>query len=106
MVLLHQWLQDELIEDTLFAKDELENEIENKLDNGIQAFRLEDIFCDENLSKFAKALTYKEKLVLSLYYIEGKNDEEIANILFTSRSDVTKKRNRALEKIRKKIKGE
>lgn len=94
-----------ILGEELYAKDNVEKDFENKLDNEIQACKLEDIFSDENLSKFAKALTYREKLVLSLYYVECKNDEEIADILFMTRSAVNKKRNRALEKIRKKIRG-
>lgn len=95
--------ESNIVEEELYAKDNIEKDLENKLDNEIQACKLEDIFSDENLSKFTKALTYREKLVLSLYYVECKNDEEIANILFMTRSAVNKKRNRALEKLRKKI---
>lgn len=98
-------VESDIVEEELYAKDNVEKDFENKLDNEIQACKLEDIFSDENLSKFAKALTYREKLVLSLYYVECKNDEEIADILFMTRSAVNKKRNRALEKLRKKIRG-
>ena len=54
----------------------MEENLENKMDMEIQAEKLECIFSDEILSKIAGALTYIEKLVLSLYYIENKSDEE------------------------------
>lgn len=51
-----------------------------------------------------KALTYNEKLVLSLYYIENKIGIEISEILFLTKSGITRKRLRTLEKIRKEFK--
>lgn len=90
-----------LEEDILYTNDKMEEEVENKLEKEIQANQLENIFVDKNLSKIAKALTYNEKLVLSLYYVEEKTDEEIAIILFMTRSAVNKKRNRAIKKIKK-----
>jgi DNA-directed RNA polymerase specialized sigma subunit len=85
------------------------NSIDNptimELDNEIQTCKLEDIFSHENLSKFVKALTYREKLVLSLYYVECKNDEK-TDILFMTRSAVNRKRNRALEPLEKIYKKE
>ena len=83
--------------------EEVKENLENKMDMEIQAEKLECIFRDEILSKIAGALTYTEKLVLSLYYIENKSDEEISNILFLTKSGITKKRNRALEKIRREF---
>lgn len=94
----------QLNEEVLDSNDKMEENIENKLDNNVQVGKLEDIFYNENLSKIVKALTFNEKWVLSLYYIEEKTDEEIGVILFMTRSAVTKKRNRALEKIRKECK--
>lgn len=100
----HIFNELELDEDVLYSNDKVEENIENKLDSNVQAGRLEDIFDNENLSKIVKALTFNEKWVLSLYYIEEKTDEEIGMILFMTKSAVTKKRNRALEKIRKECK--
>ena len=92
-----------LEEEVLYSQEKMEENLENKMDMEIQAEKLECIFRDEILSKIAGALTYTEKLVLSLYYIENKSDEEISNILFLTKSGITKKRNRALEKIRREF---
>lgn len=92
-----------LEEEVLYSQEKMEENLENKMDMEIQTEKLECIFSDEILSKIAGALTYIEKLVLSLYYIENKSDEEISNILFLTKSGITKKRNRALEKIRRKF---
>lgn len=92
-----------LEEEVLYSQEKMEENLENKMDMEIQAEKLECIFRDEILSKIAGTLTYTEKLVLSLYYIENKSDEEISNILFLTKSGITKKRNRALEKIRREF---
>ena len=92
-----------LEEEVLYSQEKMEENLENKMDMEIQAEKFECIFRDEILSKIVGALTYTEKLVLSLYYIENKSDEEISNILFVTKSGITKKRNRALEKIRREF---
>lgn len=92
-----------LEEEVLYSQEKMEENLENKMDMEIQAEKFECIFSDETLSKIVGALTYTEKLVLSLYYIENKSDEEISNILFVTKSGITKKRNRALEKIRREF---
>lgn len=97
----HVFQEMNLEEDILYTNDKMEEEVENKLEEEIQANQLENIFVDKNLSKIAKALTYNEKLVLSLYYVEEKTDEEISKILFMTRSAVNKKRIRAIKKIKK-----
>lgn len=89
-------------EEILRSKENVEEIVENKLDKEIETDKFENIFSDINVSKIAKALTYNEKLVLSLYYLEDKTDEEIGRILFMTRSAVNKKRLRALEKIKNK----
>ena len=90
-----------LEEDILYTNEKMENDVENKLEKEIQVDKFENIFTDKNLFKIAKLLTYNEKLVLSLYYIEEKTDEEISRILFMTRSAVNKKRIRAIKKIKK-----
>lgn len=100
----HILTEKELKEDILYSNDKMEKDLENKLDKEIQAEKFENIFSDENLTKIAKALTYNEKLVLSLYFIENKSDNEIGKILFMTRSAVNKKRNRAIEKLKKECK--
>lgn len=92
-----------LEEEVLYSQEKMEENLENKMDMENQAEKFECIFRDEILSKIVGALTYTEKLVLSLYYIENKSDEEISNILFVTKSGITKKRNRALEKIRREF---
>lgn len=82
------------------TNEEIESKIENKLDNEIQVYRLEDIFSDRKLSNATKLLTYNEKLVIYLYYVEGKTDEQISKILFMTRSAINKKRLRTIEKIK------
>lgn len=87
-------------EEILCSKENVNEIVENKLDNEIQVNTLENIFSNINVFKIVKALTYNEKLVLSLYYLEGKSDEEIGKILFMTRSAANKKRLRAIDKIK------
>ena len=49
--------------------------------------------------KIAKTLTYNEKLVLFLYYVEGKKDREIAEVLSCDKNTVYMRRFRTIEKI-------
>lgn len=88
--------------ETLYLEGNLENTILDEYDNDISANNLENIFSETNLAKATKQLTYKEKLILSLYYIDEKKDNEIAEILFITRSAVTKKRKKAIEKLKEK----
>ena len=84
-----------------YSKEEIDN-VEEKSDFEDQTNKFEYIFTEKNIFDIAKTLTYSEKLVLSLYYIEEKNDNEIAEIMFLTRSAVNKKRLKALKKIRDK----
>lgn len=81
----------------------MEENLERKIDNEIQAEKFEKIFCDEKLSKIVKALTYNEKLVLSLYYIENKTDSEISEILFLTKSGITRKKIKSIRENKKRI---
>lgn len=83
------------------SKEEIDK-VEEKSDFEDQTNKFEYIFTEKNIFDIAKTLTYSEKLVLSLYYIEEKNDNEIAEIMFLTRSAVNKKRLKALKKIRDK----
>ncbi len=97
------FFREETIEDkVLYEEKQIEDEIMKKDDAHIQAFELEKIFTEKNMSKIAKALTYTDKLVLYLYYIEEKTDKQIGEILFMERATVNKKRLRAIEKMKKK----
>ena len=70
----------------VYSNENIEQEIINKIDEEIQAYRLEEIFDDQNMFKNVKALTYSEKLVLFLYFVKMKSDGEIAKELFSTRS--------------------
>lgn len=96
----HIFEETSIEEISIEANEEIESKIENKLDKEIQVYRLEDIFSDRRLSNATKLLTYNEKLVIYLYYVEGKTDEQISKILFMTRSAINKKRLRTIEKIK------
>ena len=49
-----------------------------------------------------KVLTYDEKLALFLYFVDGKTDEEIADMLRTERSTISKRRKNAFDKLKTK----
>ena len=82
----------------------LENDIIKKSENEIRENELERIFTEKNMFKIAKTLTYHEKLVLFLYYVEGKKDSEIGKILSCDKDTVYMRRFRTIEKIKKKLK--
>lgn len=97
-------LQELNIEEQVVCSDtRMEENLERKIDNEIQAEKFEKIFCDEKLSKIVKALTYNEKLVLSLYYIENKTDSEISEILFLTKSGITRKKIKSIRENKKRI---
>ena len=54
----------------------LEREVISKYETKIPANEIENFFTEENIYKITKALTYNEKLVLFLFYVEGKRSEE------------------------------
>ena len=87
----------ELDENILYADDELENII----DNEIEIYILENIFYDKKISKAIKSLTYEDKLVIYFYYVKQETDKEISNRLMVSASAITKKRQRAINKIKR-----
>lgn len=90
-----------LLEECLCLKDDISDEVENKIDEGVQVEKFEDIFSNKGLYKIVKALAYDEKLVLSLYYVANKTDKQIGEIFSMSRSGANKKRLRIEEKLRK-----
>lgn len=99
------FVEETIEEKEIQSEERFEDEVAIKNDNKIQVEKLENIFTDENLSKIAKVLTYKQKLILSFYYIERKTDKEIAEILFSTEDAIYMRRKRALEKLRKRIGG-
>lgn len=82
----------------------LENDIVRKYESEIQVSELENFFSEKNMFKIAKALTYNEKLVLFLYYVENKTDKEIGEILSMDSNTIFMRRSRVLKKIRNKLK--
>lgn len=81
----------------------LEREVISKYETKIPANEIENFFTEENIYKITKALTYNEKLVLFLFYVEGKSDKEIAKVLGTTWEGIKSKRKRIIKKIRMKI---
>jgi DNA-directed RNA polymerase specialized sigma subunit len=62
---------------------------------------LENILEKNNLEEGYKFLTEKEKKVISLYYLEGYKDEEIAFYYGVTRQNIFKIRKNGLTKLRK-----
>ena len=92
---------EETIENkVLYSNESIEDSIISRNDEKIQVYELEKIFTEKNMSKIAKVLTYIDKLVLYLYYIEEKTDKQIGKILCIDRSAINKRRLRALEKMK------
>ena len=87
-------------ETVLYSNESIEDNIISRNDEKIQVYELEKIFTGKNMSKIAKALTYIDKLVLYLYYIEEKTDKQIGKMLSMDRSAINKRRLRALEKMK------
>lgn len=81
------------------AKDNLEFQVMNNCDIEVQAQELEMIFTEKNIFKAIKALTYKDKLVLFLYYVENITDKEIAELLKVNRNTICQQRKRIIKKI-------
>lgn len=59
---------------------------------------------DLNISKEIEGLPDTERIVLSLYYLEGLTLKEIGSLLRVSESRVSQIRARAVERLRGKIK--
>ena len=84
----------------LSSNENIENEL---MDSKIQVETLEEIFLDQNMYETVKALTNNEKLVLFLFYIDGRSDKEISKLLSITWEAVKSKRKRIIAKIRKKL---
>jgi len=98
------FFNEETIEDKVICSEErFEEEIAEKNDKIKDAKVFEKIFTDQDMSNHAKkVLTYNEKLVLFLYFVEGETDEIIANKLGTERSTISKRRKSAFNKLKDK----
>ena len=96
---------DKILEDKEIHSENT-NEIAKNTIINLQVSNIEDIITEPKLSKLVKALTYNEKLVLFMYYVENKTEQEISNSLSLTRIGATQKRLRALNKLRTKYKRE
>jgi len=63
--------------------------------------KLENILEKNNLEEGYKFLTEREKKVISLYYLEGYKDEEIAFYYGVTRQNIFKIRKNGLTKLKK-----
>ena len=63
--------------------------------------RLENILINVELEKGYERLTIKERNIISLYYLEGYIDKEIASRYKVTRENVCKLRKNGLNKLKK-----
>jgi len=63
--------------------------------------RLENILININLEKGFTRLTSRERNIISLYYLEGYKDKEIASRYKVTRENICKLRKNGLNKLKK-----
>ena len=63
--------------------------------------RLENILQKNNLEKGYERLTKRERDIISLYYLAGYKDEEIASYYKVTRENICKLRKNGLNKLKK-----
>jgi RNA polymerase sigma factor (sigma-70 family) len=61
---------------------------------------LENILINVDLEKGYERLTIKERNIISLYYLEGYKDEEIARLYGINRQNVNRQRKRGISKLK------
>ena len=61
---------------------------------------LKTILLENNLEESYKLLTQREKKIISLYYLEGYKDEEIAKIYGICRQSVNESRQKGIKKLK------
>ena len=61
---------------------------------------LENILINVDLEKGYERLTIKEKNIITLYYLEGYKDEEIARLYGINRQNVNRQRKRGISKLK------
>lgn len=93
---------EEIIEDKeVYSEERFEEEIIERNAKIEDAEVFEKLFTDQEMAKYAKkVLTYDEKLVLFLYFVEGKTDEEIAETFDLYRTSITRRRNKVIDKLK------
>jgi len=62
--------------------------------------RLENILQNNNLEEGFNLLTKRERKVITLYYLEGYKDEEIAKIYGICRQSVNESRQKGIKKLK------
>ena len=62
--------------------------------------RLKNILQKNNLEEGLKLLTQREQEIISLYYLEGYKDEEIAKIYGVCRQSVNESRKKGIKKLK------
>ena len=63
-------------------------------------YRLENILINIDLEKGYERLTPRERNIISLYYLEGYKDEEIAKIYGVCRQSVNETRQKGIKKLK------
>ena len=61
---------------------------------------LENILQEVDLKEGYKRLTKREREIISLYYLEGYKDEEIAKLYGINRQNVNRQRKRGITKLK------
>ena len=62
--------------------------------------RLENILINIDLEKGYERLTKRERKIITLYYLEGYKDEEIAKIYGVCQQNINRQRKRGIAKIK------
>jgi len=62
--------------------------------------KLENVLIKIDLEKCYKLLTKREREIISLYYLEGYKDEEIAKIYGVCQQNINRQRKRGIAKIK------
>ncbi len=70
------------------------------LERRILLYRLENILINIDLEKGYERLTPRERNIISLYYLEGYKDEEIAKIYGVCRQSVNETRQKGIKKLK------
>ena len=63
--------------------------------------RLENILINVELGKFYERLTIRERNIISLYYLEGYKDEEIAKLYGITQQVINRLRKKGMKKLKK-----
>ena len=62
--------------------------------------RLENILLNNNLEESYNLLTKRERNIISLYYLEGYKDDEIARLYGINRQNINRQRKRGISKLK------